>query len=113
MATNEAIYVAGIIALAQGFIVSSMLLAATAVHVIERRFVRDAADEDRANQAWLHAVTAAFNTGLGAAIGVGVGNSTAGIIDGAVGIALGELFLGTRPRGLLGALERYRSGQAP
>jgi AGZA family xanthine/uracil permease-like MFS transporter len=43
MATNEAIYVAGIIALAQGFIVSSMLLAATAVHVIERRFVRAAA----------------------------------------------------------------------
>lgn len=70
----------------------------------------DAAGEDFGSSWLMHVGSALFNLAIGAFQGLAYGRWESGAISAAVGIAVGELSIWTKPRGLVSALASYRSG---
>jgi hypothetical protein len=76
----------------------------------EARLERDAKDQRQQQAWWLHAGNVGFNVGIALFLGLGYGHWTAGIINGAAGLVVGEAIILTQPTSSLDDLHTYRTG---
>jgi hypothetical protein len=76
----------------------------------EARLERDAKDQRQQQAWWLHAGNVGFNVGIALFLGLGYGHWTAGIINGAAGVVVGEAILLTQPTSSIDDLHTYRAG---
>jgi hypothetical protein len=77
----------------------------------EADLVRVARDEERQGGWYVHLGNVLFNVGLGLFLGLGYHHWEAGAINAAVGTAVGEALILTRPTAAIDDLETYRSGR--
>jgi hypothetical protein len=77
----------------------------------ERIFASDAGSEDFGTSWLMHVGSMLFNIGIGLVQGLGYGRWESGAISAAIGIAVGELQLLTKPTGHVAALVRDRTGR--
>lgn len=78
------------------------------------RMLFDGAKQELAARAWyMHVLNVAFNVGVGLALGFVHDLWTNAAINGAVGIAIGELMLFTIPIGLVSGVDEYRGKASP
>lgn len=76
----------------------------------EQFLARDAQNEDESRNWLQHALQIGGSLALFAILGFGYGHWQNAILNGAAGIALGELQILSQPTGLVGAWARYRAG---
>lgn len=79
----------------------------------ERMLERGAAAEASSFQWFLHAGNVLFNVGLGLILGLGYGHWRAAVVNGLVGIAVGETNIMSSPAHLISGWKRYRNGEKP
>ncbi len=78
------------------------------------RLLREGAEGETFSRSWLmHVGNAALGVGMLLLLGLGYGHWESGAINGAVGIAIGELSLLTSPHQLISGWDRYVKGPAP
>lgn len=77
---------------------------------MERIFERDAAGEDFGSSWLMHVGSMLFNIGIGVVQGLAFGRWQSGMISAAIGIAVGEVQILTKPSGLIDARARYQVG---
>ena len=78
--------------------------------VAEADLVRVARDEERQGQWYVHVGNVLFNVGLGLFLGLGYHHWEAGAINAAVGTAVGEALILTRPTAAVRDLDAYLAG---
>jgi hypothetical protein len=75
------------------------------------RMLREGADQEEFSHKWyMHGANMLFNIGIGLILALGYGHWTSGIVNGAVGIAIGEATIFTSPNKLMSGWEHYRAG---
>jgi hypothetical protein len=75
------------------------------------RMLREGAEHEELGMKWfIHAGNVLFNLGIGLVLGLGYGRWTTGIVNAAVGVAIGELTIFTSPNKLVPGWQRYRMG---
>lgn len=75
------------------------------------RMLREGAAHEAQSRSWfIHVGNVLFNVGLGLVLGLGYGRWTSGLINAAVGAAIGEATILTAPSQLISGWARYRSG---
>jgi hypothetical protein len=76
----------------------------------EHRLSRSAQNEADGRSLWMHAANIALNTGVLLFLGLGYQHWEAGIVNGAVGAAVGEAMILSQPTDNIGDLARYQAG---
>jgi hypothetical protein len=76
----------------------------------EADLVRVARDEERQGRWYVHVGNVLFNVGLGLFLGLGYHHWEAGVINAAVGTAVGEALILTRPTAAIHDLDAYLAG---
>ncbi len=76
----------------------------------ERMLFEGAEQELGARRWYMHLANVAFNIGIGMILGFGHNRWVNAAVNGAVGIAVGELMLFTIPTGLVSGRDEYRGG---
>ena len=77
----------------------------------EADLARVARDEERQGRWYVHLGNVLFNVGLGLFLGLGFHHWEAGAINAAVGIAVGEALILTRPTAAIADLDAYRGAR--
>ena len=77
----------------------------------EELFARDAERQARATSVVAHATSIGSNVGVALLMGFGFEHWKGAAWAGVGGTLISEAFIFTRPRGMIGALERYRKGE--
>jgi len=77
----------------------------------EKVFIENAENEADGVHWLMHGANVLINVGAMLILGLGFDRWDSGAINGAIGIALGELMIFSQPTGLIDDLERYRRGE--
>lgn len=78
------------------------------------RLLQAGAEHERGGVQWyIHAANVLFNVGFGLILGLGYGRWTSGIVNMAVGSAIGEATVFTSPTHLISGWKRYQQGDSP
>jgi len=77
----------------------------------EELFARDAYSQAKATGVVAHATSIGSNVGVGLLMGFGFEHWKGAAWAGVGGTLISEAFIFTRPKGMIGALERYRKGE--
>jgi hypothetical protein len=77
----------------------------------ERMLAEGAEHEELGTRWFIHAGNVLFNVGIGLVLGLGYGRWTSGIINAAIGVAIGEATIFSSPTRLISGWKKYRAGE--